>query len=84
MHTCALCGKTFNENKTIQEKIDGNEYFFNSEECMRMFKKLANLYGDDFKASICNDEQHISNPILASLMLKEQEFGKMKNKMDIK
>jgi YHS domain-containing protein len=83
MHTCALCGKTFKENNTIQEKIDGNEYFFNSEECMRMFKKLANLYGDDFKASICNDEQHISNPILASLMLKEQEFGKMKNKMDI-
>jgi YHS domain-containing protein len=82
-HTCALCGKTFKENKTIQEKIDGNEYFFNSEECMRMFKKLANLYGDDFKASICNDEQHISNPILASLMLKEQESGKMKNKMDI-
>ena len=81
--TCALCGKTFKENKTIQEKIDGNEYFFNSEECMRMFKKLANLYGDDFKASICNDEQHISNPILASLMLKEQEFDKMKNKMDI-
>jgi YHS domain-containing protein len=81
--TCALCGKTFKENKTIQEKIDGNEYFFNSEECMSMFKKLANLYGDDFKASICNDEQHISNPILASLMLKEQEFGKMKNKMDI-
>ena len=58
-------------------------YFFNSEECMRMFKNLANLYGDDFKASICNDEQHVSNPILASLMLKEQEFGKMKNKMDI-
>ena len=82
-HNCALCGKTFKENKTIQEKIDGKEYFFNSEECMRMFKKLANLYGDDFKASICNDEQHISNPILASLMLKEQEFGKMKNKMDI-
>jgi hypothetical protein len=48
-----------------------------------MFKKLANLYGDDFKASVCNDEQHVSNPILASLMLKEQEFGKMKNKMDI-
>jgi len=81
--TCALCGKTFKENRTIQEKIDGNEYFFNSEECMSMFKKLANLYGDDFKASICNDEQHISNPILASLMLKEQEFDKMKNKMDI-
>jgi len=83
LHTCALCGKTFKENKTIQEKIDGNEYFFNSEECMSMFKKLANLYGDDFKASICNDEQHISNPILASLMLNEQEFGKMKNKIDI-
>ena len=82
-HTCALCGKTFRENKTIQEKIDGNEYFFNSEECMSMFKKLATLYGDDFKASVCNDEQHVSNPILASLMLKEQEFGKMKNKMDI-
>ena len=81
--TCALCGKSFTENKTLLEKIDGNEYFFNSEECMSMFKKLAGLYGDEFKSSVCNDEQHISNPILASLMLKEQEFGKMDAKMDI-
>lgn len=81
--TCALCGKSFTENKTLQEKIDGNEYFFNSEECMSMFKKLASLYGDEFKSSVCNDEQHISNPILASLMLKEQEFGKMKARMDV-
>ena len=81
--TCALCGKSFTENKTLLEKIDGNEYFFNSEECMSMFKKLASLYGDEFKSSVCNDEQHISNPILASLMLKEQEFGKMDAKMDI-
>jgi len=48
-----------------------------------MFKKLASLYGDEFKSSVCNDEQHISNPILASLMLKEQEFGKMKARMDV-
>ena len=81
--TCALCGKSFTENKTLLEKIDGNEYFFNSEECMSMFKKLACLYGDEFKTSVCNDEQHISNPILASLMLKEQEFGKLDAKMDI-
>ena len=81
--TCALCGKSFTENKTLLEKIDGNEYFFNSEECMSMFKKLASLYGDEFKSSVCNDEQHISNPILASLMLKEQEFGKMKARMDV-
>jgi len=81
--TCALCGKSFTENKTLLEKIDGNEYFFNSEECMSMFKKLASLYGDEFKSSVCNDEQHISNPILASLMLKEQEFGKLDAKMDI-
>ena len=81
--TCALCGKSFTEKKTLLEKIDGNEYFFNSEECMSMFKKLASLYGDEFKSSVCNDEQHISNPILASLMLKEQEFGKMNAKMDI-
>ena len=81
--TCALCGKSFTENKTLQEKIDGNEYFFNSEECMSMFKKLACLYGDEFKTSVCNDEQHISNPILASLMLKEQEFCKLDAKMDV-
>ena len=81
--TCALCGKSFTENKTLLEKIDGNEYFFNSEECMSMFKKLASLYGDEFKTSVCNDEQHISNPILASLMLKEQDFGKMKARMDV-
>jgi YHS domain-containing protein len=80
--TCALCGKTIEKKKPIQEKIDGNEYLFNSEECMSTFKKLANLYGDEFRVSICNDDQHISNPILASLMLKEREFGKMKNKMD--
>jgi len=48
-----------------------------------MFKKLASLYGDEFKSSVCNDEQHISNPILASLMLKEQDFGKMKARMDV-
>ena len=81
--TCALCGKSFTEKKTLLEKIDGNEYFFNSEECMSMFKKLASLYGDEFKSSVCNDEQHISNPILASLMLKEQDFGKMKARMDV-
>ncbi len=81
--TCALCGKAFEKKKSIQEKIDGYEYLFNSEECISMFKKLADLYGDEFRTSICNDEQHISNPILASVMLKEQESGKMKNKMDI-
>jgi YHS domain-containing protein len=80
--TCALCGKTIEKKNPIQERIDGNEYLFNSEECMSTFKKLANLYGDEFRVSICNDDQHISNPILASLMLKEREFGKMKNKMD--
>ena len=80
--TCVLCGKTIVKDKSIHEKIGGNEYLFNSEECMSMFKKLANLYGDEFRASICNDELHISNPILASLMLKEREFGMMKNKMD--
>jgi YHS domain-containing protein len=79
--TCVLCGKAIVKDKSIHEKIDGYEYLFNSEECMSMFKKLANLYGDEFRASICNDEQHISNPILASLMLKEREFGTMKNKM---
>jgi len=83
MLTCALCGKSFTKNKTLSEKIDGNEYFFNSEECLSMFKKLACLYGDEFRTAVCNDEQHISNPILASLMLKEQDFGKMKAKMDI-
>ena len=80
--TCALCGKAFEKKKSIQEKIDGYEYLFNSEECMSMFKKLADLYGDEFRISICNDEQHISNSILASVMLKEQEFGKMKNKAE--
>ena len=79
--TCSLCGKKFEKNKSIQEKIDGYEYLFNSEDCMRVFKNLANLYGDEFKASI-DDEQHTSNPMLASIMPKEQEFGKIKNKIE--
>jgi len=78
---CALCGKKFEKKESIQEKIDGYEYLFNSEDCMNVFKKLANLYWDEFKASI-DDEQHISNPILASVMPKEQEFGKIKNNID--
>jgi YHS domain-containing protein len=79
--TCALCGKKFEKNESIQEKIDGYEYLFNSEDCMGMFKKLAILYGDEFKASI-GDEQHNSNPILASVMPMEKEFGKLKNNID--
>ena len=79
--TCALCGKKFEKKELLQEKIDGYEYLFNSEDCMNMFKKLANLYGNEFKTSL-SDGQHISNPILASLIVKEQEFGKIKNKIE--
>jgi len=77
---CALCGRIFEKKESIEEKIDGYEYLFDSEDCISIFKKLANLYGDEFKNSISDED--IYDPIWGSVITKEQEFGKMKNRID--
>jgi hypothetical protein len=71
--TCALCGKMFEKNKSILEEIDGYQYLFDSKVCISMFKRLANLYGNEFKNFI-GDEQYISDVFWDKVIPKEQEF----------
>jgi hypothetical protein len=71
--TCALCGKMFEKKKSILEEIDGYQYLFDSKVCISMFKRLANLYGNEFKNFI-GDEQYISDVFWDKVIPKEQEF----------
>ncbi len=79
--TCALCGKVYENRKRIKEKIDGYEYFFNSQNCITIFKKLLNLYGHEFR-TLSIDEQYIYNPKWESIVPRKQEFGKMESKTE--
>jgi hypothetical protein len=65
----------------MKEKIDGREYFFDSPNCITIFKKLANMYGHDFKTLSAN-EQYVYSPKWESIVPREQEFGKMKSKIE--
>lgn len=63
----------FEKKKSILEEIDGYQYLFDSKVCISMFKRLANLYGNEFKNFI-GDEQYISDVFWDKVIPKEQEF----------
>lgn len=50
---CSLCGKILstrnNRKDIIVESISGSEYFFDKDQCLLIFKRLNNFYGNDFK-----------------------------------
>lgn len=71
---CALCGRIIENKKAIEEIIDGDKYLFDSHNCITIFKKLAILYGHEFK-SISIEEQYIYNPNWEIIVPKEHEFG---------
>ncbi|HSA73017.1 MAG TPA: hypothetical protein VLD84_03585 [Nitrososphaeraceae archaeon] len=71
---CALCGSIIENKKVIEETIDGDKFLFDSQNCITIFKKLANLYGHEFK-SISIEEQYIYNPNWEIIVPKEHEFG---------
>ena len=71
---CALCGRIIGNNKALEETIDGDRFPFDSYNCVTIFKKLANLYGHEFK-SISIEEQYIYNPNWEIIVPKEHEFG---------
>lgn len=71
---CALCGSIIENKKVIEETIDGDKFLFDSQNCITIFKKLANLYGHEFK-SISIEEQYIYNPNWDIIVPKEHEFG---------
>jgi hypothetical protein len=74
---CALCGRVFENNKSIQEIIDGDRDLFDSQNCITIFKKLTNLCGHEFR-SIRAGEQYVYDSHLTSSVLKEQELGTIK------
>ena len=71
---CSLCGRIIENKKAIEEIIDGDRYRFDSHNCITIFKKLAKLYGHEFK-SISIEEQYIYNPNWEIIVPKEHEFG---------
>ena len=71
---CSLCGRIIENKKAIEEIIDGDRYRFDSHNCITIFKKLAKLYGHEYK-SISIEEQYIYNPNWEIIVPSEHEFG---------
>ena len=70
----------FEKKKSILEEIDGNQYLFDSTVCISMFRRLANLYGNEFENFIGN-EQYVSDVFWDKVIPKEQEFDEIKNEI---
>ena len=53
---CSLCGKVLSTKKNnkdiIVESISGSEYLFDKAQCLVIFKRLNNFYGNDFKTMV--------------------------------
>lgn len=54
MSLSVLCGKPIREQQEqrssiLKELIDGTSYTFDTDECVNMFKRFRNVYGNDFK-----------------------------------
>lgn len=71
--TCALCGRIPKNNRSIEEIVDGDRYLFDSQNCITIFRKLANLYGQEFK-SVSVGEQYVYDSNLRKYVLREREL----------
>jgi len=73
---CSLCGKSLvnrDSNEIIQEKISGSKYFFDSNQCVMMFKRLDHFYGKNISSFIGNQEI-ISDPFWNKITPSEDEI----------
>jgi hypothetical protein len=48
-HNCVLCGRQIiYENASVTlRKLDGTNYMFDSDTCMKIFQKLSSVYGSN-------------------------------------
>lgn len=78
---CALCGRIPKTKTLIEETIDGDRYLFDSQNCITIFKKLANLYGQEFK-SISVGDQYVYDSNLKRYVLREHELDNFKKEAE--
>jgi hypothetical protein len=84
---CALCGRVAKSSKSIEETVDGDRYIFDSQNCIAIFRKLANLYGQEFKSiSVAEQDDYDSN--IKTYVRREheqdtfkKEIGKIENQV---
>lgn len=79
--TCALCGRIPKNNRSIEEIVDGDRYLFDSQNCITIFKKLTNLYGQEFK-SVSLGEQFVYDSNLKRYVLRERELDTFQKEDD--
>lgn len=79
--TCALYGKIVKNDASIEETVGGERYLFDSQHCITIFKKLANLYGQEFK-SISVGEQYVYDSNLKRYVLGEHELDTIKKEAE--
>lgn len=61
---CSLCGKSLinrDPSEIIQESISGSKYFFDTNQCVTMFKRLDHFYGKNI-TSFTGNTEIISDP----------------------
>lgn len=73
---CSLCGKSLvnrDSNEIIQQEISGSKYFFDSNQCVMMFKRLDHFYGRNISSFIGN-KQIISDPFWNKILPSDDEI----------
>jgi len=82
---CALCGKTITDQQEqesiLNEEIDGTFYFFDTKECVNMFKRFRSVYGSDFKDFV-GQHQFVSDPFWNKAIPTEQEITEIDKEID--
>jgi len=78
-HNCILCGKPLvelDEDKIIDIKIDGKSYYFDSQTCVNMFKRLKHVYGNKVY-DLVGDKQFLIDPFWNKTIPQENEINEI-------
>lgn len=82
---CALCGRLLSKrsddstagNLIIEEIIQNTDYKFDTPECVTMFKRFLDVYGNQFQPFL-GDKQYISDPFWNRVLPKEDEIEEIR------
>jgi two-component system, OmpR family, sensor histidine kinase VicK len=82
---CALCGRLLSKgsndstagNLIIEEIIQNTDYKFDTRECVTMFKRFLDVYGNQFQPFL-GDKQYISDPFWNRVLPKEDEIKEIR------